>query len=132
MFGGYEVAADGKETTSRTPKYGLSRECYRGDINPGDPASITWRVIPAHPGVPRYRAAAGPVRTAATTGIMFVGGTANPNNYDGIGCSGQPADPEAATWIYDEGVTRGWQVPTSTDRRWIIASLATTAPARDR
>lgn len=84
-----------------TPKYGISGECFRGDIDPETPASITWRAIAAHPGAPRYRAAAGPVRTAAQTGIMFVGGTANPYNYNGIGYNGQPAEPEAATWIYD-------------------------------
>jgi hypothetical protein len=84
-----------------TPKYGISGECLRGDIDPADPASIAWRAIAAHPGAPRYRAAAGPVRTAALAGIMFVGGTANPYNYNGIGYDGQPAEPEAATWIYD-------------------------------
>jgi hypothetical protein len=83
------------------PKYGISGECFRGDIDPGNPASIAWRAIPAHPGAPRYRAAAGPVRTAAQAGIMFAGGTANPYNYNGIGYDGRPAEPEAATWLYD-------------------------------
>lgn len=83
------------------PKYGISHECFRGDINPSDPGSIAWRAIATHPGAPRYRAAAGPVRTPDTTGIMFVGGTANPYNYNGIGYDGRPAEPEAATWMYD-------------------------------
>lgn len=86
-----------------TPKYGISPECFRGDINPNNPAEIAWRAIASHPGAPRYRAAAGPVRTPAATGIMFAGGTANPYNYNGIGYDGQPAEPEAATWIYDVG-----------------------------
>ncbi len=86
-----------------TPKYGASAECYRGDIDPDDPAIIAWRAISPHPGPARYRAAAGPVRTAAMTGILFVGGTANPYNYNGIGYDGQPATPEAASWIYDIG-----------------------------
>ncbi len=84
-----------------TPKYGLSDECYRGDIDPADPAAIAWRAIAPHPGAARYRAAAGPVRTAAATGILFVGGTANPYNYNGIGYDGRPAGPDAASWIYD-------------------------------
>ena len=93
--GGAKMLAGG------SPKYGASTECYRGDIDPGDPARIAWRAIAAHPGAPRYRAAAGPVTTTAVTGIMFAGGTANPYNYDGIGYDGRPAEPEASSWIYD-------------------------------
>ena len=37
----------------------------------------------------------------AATGILFVGGTANPYNYNGIGYDGRPAGPDAASWIYD-------------------------------
>lgn len=84
-----------------TPKYGPSAECYRGDIDPADPVTIRWRAIAAHPGAPRYRAAAGPVRTAAHTGILFVGGTANPYNYNGVGYDGRPAEPEPSSWLYD-------------------------------
>ncbi len=84
-----------------TPKYGPSAECYRGDINPEDPSVIAWRAIAAHPGAPRYRAAAGAVRTAAHTGIMFVGGTTNPYNYNGLGYDGRPSEPESSSWIYD-------------------------------
>jgi N-acetylneuraminic acid mutarotase len=84
-----------------TPKYGISAACYRGDIDPAHPATIAWRAIAAHPGGPRYRAAAGPVRTATHAGIMFVGGTTNPYNYDGIGYDGRPAEPESSSWIYD-------------------------------
>ena len=83
------------------PKYGPSTECYRGDIDPADPTTIAWRAIAGHPGAPRYRAAAGPVRTATHTGIMFAGGTATPYNYNGIGYDGRPAEPEAAAWLYD-------------------------------
>lgn len=103
-----------------TPKYGISGECFRGDVDPDHPASITWRAIAAHPGPPRYRAAAGPVRTAAQAGIMFVGGTANPYNYNGIGYDGRPAEPEAATWIYDV-TTDTWR--DGVDERGLEAEL---------
>jgi hypothetical protein len=86
-----------------TPKYGPSSECHRGDIDPTDPRVISWRAIAAHPGPPRYRAAAGPVRSVMSTGIMFVGGTTNPYNYNGIGYDGRPAEPEGSSWIYDIG-----------------------------
>ena len=86
-----------------TPKYGISAACYRGDIDPADPAVISWRAIASPPGAPRYRAAAGPVRTATLSGIMFVGGTANPYNYNGVGYDRRPSEPESPSWIYDTG-----------------------------
>ena len=84
-----------------TPKYGASAECYRGDIDTADPTAITWRAIAAHPGAPRYRAAAGPVRSGLHAGILFAGGTTNPYNYNGVGYDGRPAEPEASSWLYD-------------------------------
>jgi hypothetical protein len=86
-----------------TPKYGISADCYRGDIDPAEPATIAWRAIAAHPGASRYRAAAGAVRTATHAGIIFVGGTSNPYNYNGVGYDGRPAEPESSSWIYDTG-----------------------------
>lgn len=83
------------------PKYGPSAECYRGDIDAADPARISWRAIATHPGAPRYRAAAGPVSTTSQAGILFIGGTTNPYNYNGVGYDGRPAEPEPASWLYD-------------------------------
>jgi hypothetical protein len=111
-----------------TPKYGISAECYRGDIDPADPTRIAWRAIAGHPGAPRYRAAAGPIRTATHTGIMFVGGTTNPYNYNGIGYDGRPAEPESSSWIYDT-VHDTWAagpvlgVPTM-DHRGLVGAAA--------
>lgn len=122
----------------QTPKYGLSAECYRGDIDPADPATIAWQAIAPHPGAARYRAAAGAVQAGATSGVLFVGGTANPYNYNGVGYDGQPSEPEASTWLYD--VTgRAWipgpLVPAASmdhrglvsadDRWWIVGGMGT-------
>jgi hypothetical protein len=104
-----------KMLAGASPKYGASGECYRGDIEPGDPARITWRAVALHPGAPRYRAAAGPVTTRTRSGIMFAGGTANPYNYNGIGYDGRPAEPEATSWIYDT-VRDEWVAGPSLDR----------------
>lgn len=116
-------------TTPPTPKYAASAECYRGDIDPADPAVIAWRAIASHPGAARYRAAAGPVRTAAVAGILFVGGTANPYNYNGIGYDQRPSSPEAASWIYDparDTWTAGpvFDTPTMDHRGLVHASNA--------
>lgn len=89
-----------------TPKYAPSPECYRGDLDAGAPTAIRWRPITPHPGAPRYRAAAGPVRTGTSAGILFVGGTTNPYNYNGVGYDGRPAEPEASSWLYDVAADR--------------------------
>jgi hypothetical protein len=110
------------------PKYGPSAECYRGDIDAGNPAAITWRAIAPHPGAARYRAAAGPVRTSTQTGILFVGGTTNPYNYNGVGYDGRPSAPESSSWLYDT-VTDRWlagptlDVPTM-DHRGLVTTAA--------
>lgn len=87
--------------TPKSPKYVANAECYRGDIAPEDPTRVAWRRIAHHPGSARYRAAAGPVQTGGVVGVMFVGGTENPYNYNGVGYDGRPSEPEAASWIYD-------------------------------
>ncbi len=107
-----------------TPKYGISAECYRGDIDPADPTTIAWHAIAGHPGAPRYRAAAGAVRTATHTGIMFAGGTVNPYNYNGIGYDGRPSEPESSSWLYDVAGDRWVEGPVidppSMDHRGLV------------
>ncbi|MGE3410991.1 MAG: Kelch repeat-containing protein [Dehalococcoidia bacterium] len=100
-----------------SPKYGPSAECWRGDLAADDPTTLTirWRPIAPHPGPPRYRAAAGPVQTATAAGILLVGGTTNPYNYDGIGYDGRPAEPEASSWLYDVAGDR-WVAGPSLER----------------
>jgi hypothetical protein len=34
-------------------------------------------------------------------GVMFVGGTSNPYNYNGVGYDGRKSEPEPTSWIYD-------------------------------
>jgi len=90
-----------KMQAPQSPKYAANSECYRGDIDPEEPKRVAWRRIAHHPGPARYRAAAGPVQTGGVVGVMFVGGTSNPYNYNGVGYDGQPSEPEATSWIYD-------------------------------
>ena len=85
----------------KVPKYAPADECYRGDIDPDRPTHIAWHRIAAHPGPSRYRAAAGPIEIGTLTGVLFVGGTANPYNYNGTGYDGQPSAPIGTSWIYD-------------------------------
>ncbi len=87
----------------RTPKYVPNAECFRGDINPAGPARIAWRAIAHHPGATRYRAAAGPARIGGADGVLFMGGTTNPYNINGVGYDGARSEPAAESWFYDVG-----------------------------
>ncbi len=73
-----------------------SAQCWRGDIDVSDPAAINWRQLrslpPAH-----YRMAS----TAYDEKIVFIGGTANPYNYNGIGYDDAPSKPVKHVWAYD-------------------------------
>jgi N-acetylneuraminic acid mutarotase len=78
-------------------KYRLERQSWTGTIDPRNPRSITWRAARAHPGPPRYRAAAG----ACGSRILIAGGTANPYNYNGIGYDGAPSAPRTDVIVFD-------------------------------
>lgn len=88
----------GKRTFSASP------ECWRGEIAQADRLRIAWRRVAAHPGAPRYRMAAG---ADAKWGLLFLGGSENPYNYNGIGYDGiasaasnraQAYDPASDQW----------------------------------
>lgn len=87
------AAAGGTDGTFR-----ISGDCYRGDINPAEPASISWRRIPRHPGRPRYRMAAGALSTPQA--LFFAGGADIPYSYSGIGYDGTPASPSGETFLF--------------------------------
>jgi hypothetical protein len=78
-------------------KYAPSDECWLGIIDPEDPARIDWRAVEHHPGLPRYRMAA----LAHRNRFLFIGGSENPYNYDGIGYDGRPSEPAADALMFD-------------------------------
>lgn len=91
------MVADGVKVTGEVDgrrQFAMSDEVWLGVIDPEDPAMITWLAMEPHPGKPRYRmAAAG----SEDLGVMvFVGGSENPYNYDGIGYDGVPSEPSAS------------------------------------
>ena len=100
ILGDAIVYCDGvRVDRSRDTRFVMSRECYRGEIRPDEPARITWRRLSPHPGPARYRMAAAAHPTAGL--IVFAGGTDNPYNFDGIGYDGIPAEPTARAFAYD-------------------------------
>ncbi len=76
--------------------------CFLGLIDEDDGRRIDWRIIPAHPGPPRYRMAASGVGDE----ILFIGGSENPYNYNGIGYDGEPSQPANNALLFDVGSGR--------------------------
>jgi hypothetical protein len=73
--------------------------CYLGLIDKKDGRRVDWRIVTPHPGLPRYRMAAAGV--AAANAILFIGGSENPYNYDGIGYDGTPSQPAPGALLFD-------------------------------
>lgn len=71
--------------------------CWQGRIDADDRRRIHWQPAPDMPGPGRYRAAAGPHQGR----VFFVGGSANPYNYNGIGYNGVPSEPLDAVVSFD-------------------------------
>ncbi len=73
--------------------------CYTGTINSEQPSKIDWRAIPHPTGVARYRMAARGYKPKNS--VIFVGGSDNPYNYDGIGYDTKPSEPSNKIWLYN-------------------------------
>jgi hypothetical protein len=67
----------------------------------GDNANkIDWRLI-AHPtGTSRYRMAGIHTQIDGKDMLVFIGGSTNPYNYNGIGYNGQPSEPDSKVWVF--------------------------------
>lgn len=89
----------------RRREFVANDECFAGLIDPDDTRRIDWRTIPQHPGPPRYRMAAG--GSDELDAVLFVGGSDNPYNYDGIGYNGEPSQPQTVILRYDIG-SQSW------------------------
>lgn len=130
-------------------RYAPSDECWQGTIGEQAPERIDWTRMPAHPGPPRYRSAA----IASDRGFLFVGGSANPYNYDGVGYDGRAAEPESDLlwldrrrkfWQTEPGpavmdlralaVTTGgtYVIGGMRARQTVSASIAAVEPAEER
>ena len=98
----------------------LSKTCYRGLVNAKDSRRIQWRPVADPYGASRYRA----VAAALDQGVVFIGGTDRPYNYNGIGYDGKPAEPLPEMLEYNFK-THQWQrlgllASPSMDHRGVI------------
>lgn len=76
-----------------------SNECFVGVIDEKDSRRIDWRPIAPHSGLPRYRMAAAGI--PSWNSVLFVGGSENPYNYNGIGYDGNPSEPSRSALLLD-------------------------------
>jgi len=91
---------------NRRRDFVASPECFLGIIDGEESRRIDWREIEPHPGKPRYRmAAAGSTEEA---GVIFVGGSENPYNYDGMGYDGTASLPAEDALLF-QVETGSWQ-----------------------
>jgi hypothetical protein len=113
-----------KPNANKPRDFVASNKCFLGLIDADESRRIDWRKIDAHPGQPRYRMAATgvPDRNA----VLFVGGSENPYNYDGIGYNGEPSEPASGILLFDFGA-RSWRIiaqsgAASMDHRGLVRS----------
>jgi hypothetical protein len=94
--------------SDRPRSFVASEDCYLGQINANDSRRIDWRAVAAHPGAPRYRMAAAGI--SKLNAVVFLGGSENPYNYNGIGYDGAPSEPVRSAMIFDLSSHR-WRMP---------------------
>jgi N-acetylneuraminic acid mutarotase len=83
--------------------YAAQSACYRGEIDPQNPAIISWYKVDHPTGESRYRMAATGLVNVTTNSkeIVFIGGSNNPYNYSGIGYNGEPSTASNEIWRYN-------------------------------
>jgi hypothetical protein len=99
------VKVDAQPDRRRT--FSAEPACYHGSIDEKNITKIDWRTV-AHPtSTARYRMAA--AGDEVTHSAIFVGGSDNPYNYNGIGYNQKPSSPSSQVWRYDFNHSN-WQV----------------------
>ncbi len=77
----------------------LTDACWQGTISSTDIRRIGWQQITPMPGPGRYRPAA--AELADGSGVVFIGGSDNPYNYDGMGYNKVASEPLADVVSFD-------------------------------
>jgi N-acetylneuraminic acid mutarotase len=102
IVGSRMVICDGVaiRTREKPPRaFEAADACFHGQIDEDDPSRIEWTRLPHHGGPPLYRMAS--VGSARLGMIVFVGGSDNPYNYDGIGYDGVPSRASSRVFGFD-------------------------------
>lgn len=88
-----------KANSNKARGFVANNECYLGTIDKEDSRRIDWRPVASHPGKARYRMAAAGLQKKNL--VIFIGGSENPYNYNGIGYDGEPSKPENRALLFD-------------------------------
>ena len=103
MVGDDFVYVDGTAVVPARPRFAIDTASWRGRFsqsgleNSERRSSVDWVSAPPHPGPPLYRAAAATVDGLA----LFIGGSDNPYNYNGVGYDGEPSSPVDQVLAFD-------------------------------
>jgi len=107
IVGNQIVYVDGVALVEARPRFALDGSTWSGRLDAEAPSSIDWERGTRHPGAPLYRAAGGSVGSLA----IFVGGSSNPYNYNGIGYDGVPTEPLRQVLAYDPRLDKWRRLP---------------------
>jgi len=118
VVGDHIAYVDGAVVVDGQPRFVIEESSWVGTVNALEPSSIAWFPVSPHPGPPLYRAAAASLGGYA----LFIGGTDNPYNYNGIGYDGAAARPIRQVLAYAPGLDR-W--------RWLPAPPVATMDHRN-
>jgi hypothetical protein len=83
------VYVDGAQVVEGTPRFVPDTASWQGTVDRAEPARVQWSRVVQHPGPVLYRAAGAVVDEVA----LFLGGSSNPYNFNGIGYNGVPSEP---------------------------------------
>lgn len=115
IVGNRILVCDGVKVIPRANKrrtFGAETACYLGTIDQQNIHKIDWRTLPHPTKTARYRMAARGVVFQPTaisknnadkpseSGVIFIGGSNNPYNYDGIGYNQKPSHPDPQIWYF--------------------------------
>lgn len=125
IVGNQMVYCDGvmvQPHADRSRDFVASEACFLGLIDEQDGRRIDWRRLDPHPGLPRYRMASAGI--PSLNAVLFIGGSENPYNYDGIGYNGEPSEPAADALLFDLS-SLSWRViplpaPPTMDHRGLV------------
>jgi len=92
------VAVVGKDEKGRR-QFETVNEGWMGTIDPANPKVITYRRLPQLPGRGHYRM--GGEGDVVGNRVLFVGGTPNAYNYNGIGYNGDSSEPKKHVFAWD-------------------------------
>ncbi|PKM20773.1 MAG: galactose oxidase [Gammaproteobacteria bacterium HGW-Gammaproteobacteria-15] len=94
-------------------EYKSEPACYLGTVG-SNANQIDWRLIDHPTGTAKYRMAGINTKVEGKDMLVFIGGSTNPYNYNGIGYNGTASEPDNKVWLFSPG-----------EKRWLKAADTT-------